>query len=68
MTKAQLIAAFAGLADDAEILIQSWPSDTDDRGPGIDDLYTILDAMIIEADGPGAPAFGEIRANVEFVG
>ena len=66
MTKAELIARLADLPDDAQVLIKSWPSETDESGPGIDDLFAVRSVWIVESEGPGYPAFAVVDADVAF--
>lgn len=67
MTKKELIQALARLPDDAQVLICSWPSDTDERGPGRDDLFTIKVAHVFDEDGPDIAPFASIEADVAFL-
>jgi hypothetical protein len=67
MTKSELIAALAKLPDGAQVLINSWPDGTDNRGPGRDDLFEIKAVHTVDDCGPGAPAFYALDADVAFV-
>ena len=81
MTKSELIAALAGLPDDAQVLVRCVASSNNydhmvaqaaaDMSVGDDraaELSTISDVGICEEDGPGAPAFATIDHTLEYIG
>lgn len=67
MTKAELIAALANVADGDEVLICSWPEGVR-VGPGPGDLFTVRNVTYHSADdnGPDCAPFVVIDADVEF--
>lgn len=67
MTKAELIALLTNVADDTEILIESWPETGDPRGPGIGDLFNICATSVHESDKSGSLPFVVLTADVEFL-
>jgi hypothetical protein len=66
MTKIELLTILSSLSDDAKILICPLPDSADERGVFHNDLHSVLQAYIVEDDGPDAPAFAVIEANIQY--